>query len=201
MAIQKEFLLRYRDVGHLRFQIPARLCEQHAASVLCAQIKTISGVCRVNLYRNQQKLSIRYQESFCDFDTLIKSLWQLLSELEAQDSFTQQALTPSDRRPLLKKITRNRVSLWFNNKYVAAKETVQAAKILGKAAHNTPKGIFNLSEKAIIDFLNDILVLYLIKLHWARITQEWMLKPLRYRYEWMAVFYLFFLLVRSRKKK
>jgi hypothetical protein len=52
-----------------------------------------------------------------------------------------------------------------------------------------------------IDFFNDILVLFLIKLHWTNITQQWLLKPLKYRYEWMALFYMFFLLVRSRKKK
>ncbi|MDD1623545.1 MAG: hypothetical protein LUO94_02110, partial [Methylococcaceae bacterium] len=56
-------------------------------------------------------------------------------------------------------------------------------------------------EKAIIDFLNDILVIFLIRLHWNDITQNWLVKPLKYRYEWMALFYMFFLLVRSRKKK
>jgi len=56
-------------------------------------------------------------------------------------------------------------------------------------------------EKAVISFLNDILVLFLIKLHWNDITQKWLLKPFMYRYEWMALFYLFFLLVRSRKQK
>jgi hypothetical protein len=63
------------------------------------------------------------------------------------------------------------------------------------------KSLLNDPEKAIIDFFNDILVLYLIKLHWTRITKEWIPKPWAFRYQWMAIFYLFYLLMRSRRPK
>jgi hypothetical protein len=72
---------------------------------------------------------------------------------------------------------------------------------VGKIGTKGPKALFKDPEKATIDFLNDVLVLYLIKTHWTRITQEWLVKPIVHRYEWMAVFYLFFLLVRSRRPK
>jgi len=44
-------------------------------------------------------------------------------------------------------------------------------------------------------------VLFMIRLHWNNITQLWIVSPFKYRYEWMAVFYMVYLLVRSRKPK
>lgn len=58
-----------------------------------------------------------------------------------------------------------------------------------------------LKESTVIEFLNDALVLFLIKLHWHMITQHWLRQPWRYRYEWLAALYLIYLLVRSRRPK
>jgi len=49
MSIQKEFVLRYRDDGHVRFQIPARICHVDAAKAVTDGISGIDGVYRVNL--------------------------------------------------------------------------------------------------------------------------------------------------------
>jgi hypothetical protein len=56
-----------------------------------------------------------------------------------------------------------------------------------------------LTEKAITNFLNDLLAFYLIRVHWDLITQRWLREPLKYRNAWLTVFYLVFLLVRYRK--
>ena len=90
---------------------------------------------------------------------------------------------------------------WVKQKFGDAKETVQAAKVITKLGMKKPTAFMQDPEKAVIDFLNDILVIFLIRLHWDNITQHWLLKPLKHRYEWMALFYMFFLLVRSRRKK
>lgn len=201
MAIQKEFLLRYRHDGHVRFQIPSRLCEAAVAKLLSDNIAAIDGIYSVRLYRGQQKLSIRYDEYVCDFNLLAKRLSEVLSDLEQQGWFEAKAVVESGKLRLKNKLNQNRISRWFGEKYQAAQETAQAAKLLGKLGSKGPKALINDPEKAIIDFLNDILVLYLIRVHWTRITQEWLVRPFVYRYEWMAVFYLFFLLVRSRRKK
>ncbi len=58
-----------------------------------------------------------------------------------------------------------------------------------------------LKESTVVEFLNDALVLFLIKLHWHMITQHWLRQPWRYRYEWLAALYLIYLLVRSRRPK
>jgi hypothetical protein len=206
MSIQKEFVLRYQIDGHVRFQIPARICETTIAKAITDGILAINGVYRVNLYRKQQKLSIRFQESVCDFKTLARRLFDLLAELEKNGTFEQKTLVETGRISAWKarakaKLNSFKATRWAKEKYGDAKETVQAAKIITKLGMKKPKGFINDPEKAMIDFFNDILVLFLIKLHWTNITQQWLLKPLKYRYEWMALFYMFFLLVRSRKKK
>lgn len=201
MAIQKEFVLRYRHDGHVRFQIPAKLCETAVAKLISDHVAAIDGVYSVRLYRGQQKLSIRYDEQSLDFIALARRLSDVLGGLEKQGWFDSKAIVESRKRGFKHKLKTNRISRWFGEKYQAAQETAQAAKLLGKIGTQGPRALFNDPEKAIIDFLNDILVLYLIRVHWTRITQQWLVKPLAHRYEWMAVFYLFFLLVRSRRKK
>jgi hypothetical protein len=57
-----------------------------------------------------------------------------------------------------------------------------------------------LTEKAIINFLNDLVAFYLIKAHWDLISQRWLKEPLKYRNAWATVFYFVFLLVRYRKQ-
>jgi len=204
MSIQKEFVLRYRDNGHARFQIPQRLCNQQIAGLLTAGIANIQGVHSVTLFRRQNKLAIRFNAAACNFPSLAKQLFQVLAELEQQghlDASAVPALSKSKRPGLKQRFANSGIKRWFGDKYQAVKETAQAAKILGKLSTKGPKALIRDPEKATIDFLNDILALYLIKAHWTRITQEWLVRPLAYRYEWLAAFYLFFLLVRSRRKK
>ena len=206
MSIQQEFVLRYRTAGHIRFQIPSRVCEVTVANAITDGLLAIEGVYRVTLYRRQQKLSIRFQETVCDFNSLARQLYQLLADLE-QDSVFEPKTTATIRKPThswrAKAKTRFadfKATRWAKQKYTEAQETVQAAKIITKLGMKKPRAFINDPEKAAIDFFNDILVLFLIKLHWEDITQKWLIKPIKHRYEWMALFYMFFLLVRSRRK-
>lgn len=204
MAIQKHFVLRYREDGHLRFQIPPQACQPQVATLISTQIASIQGVNSVKLFRSQQKLAIRYQSAVCSFGDLAKQLFEVLAELEKQGCFSEQFAIASAKKAhggLKQRLKNSRINHWFSRKMAAAKETAQAAKIIGKLSSKGPKALFKDPEKATIDFLNDILVLYLIKTHWTRITQQWLIKPFVHRYEWLAVFYLFFLLVRSRRPK
>jgi len=204
MAIQKEFVLRYRNDGHVRFQMPSPACQPTVAALISDKLAAVNGVKAVKLYRGQGKLSIRYDEMVCSFSGLATQLFQILAELEQQGHFESKPLAEQAKKSVLgikKRLKRTRIGGWFNQKYQAGKETVQAAKIIGKLGTKGPKALIKDPEKATIDFLNDVLVLYLIKTHWTRITQEWLVKPIAHRYEWMAVFYMFFLLVRSRRPK
>jgi len=206
MSIQKEIVLRYQVEGHVRFQIPAQLCDAGVAKAVSDGISAIDGVYRVNLYRSQQKLSIRYQESVTDFKTLAKQLFALLNTLDTQGSLQPKPKEASSRFAPLKakasaKMDDFKLTRWAKAKYVETKETVQAATIITKLGLKKPTAFIKDPEKAIIDFLNDILVLFMIRLHWPAITQQWILRPLQYRYEWLALIYMVFLLVRSRTPK
>jgi hypothetical protein len=203
MSIQKEFVLRYRDDGHVRFQIPAQICNVDAAKAVTDCISGIDGVYRVNLYRSQQKLSIRFQESICDFKSLARQLFDLLAELEEKSALQPKPVAKSTlwKEKAKSRLDDFKVTRWAKEKYGDAKETVHAAKVITRLGMKKPKAFIKDPEKAIIDFLNDILVLFLLKLHWNEITKNWLIKPLKYRYEWIALFYMFFLLVRSRRKK
>ena len=204
MAIQKEFVLRYRADGHVRFQIPPRAAETQVAKLITDKISEIDGVTDVTLFRRSRKLTIRYNESVCDFIGLAKRMHAALTGLEQQGWFAPQAVvsvSKTSRFDLKTKFKASKLNRWFDTKMTTAKETAQAAKVLGKLGTKGPRALIKNPEKAIIDFLNDILVLYLIKVHWNRITQQWLVKPFVHRYEWLATFYLFFLLVRSRRSK
>ena len=203
MSIQKEFVLRYRADGHVRFQIPAGICHDDAAKAVTDGISNMDGVYRVQLYRNQQKLAIHFQESVCDFKVLARQLFDLLAELETTGALKPKPVSTSVlwKEKATSMLDGFKVTRWAKEKFGEAKETVQAAKVITRLGIKKPKAFMKDPEKAAIDFFNDILVLFLIKLHWNDITQHWLIKPLKHRYEWMALFYMFFLLVRSRKQK
>ena len=203
MSIQKEFVLRYREDGHVRFQIPARICNIDVAKRVTDGISGIDGVYRVNLYRSQQKLSIRFKETVCDFKSVAKQLFDLLSDLEKKGDLKPKPVSKSTlwKEKAKAKLDAFKPTRWVKEKFGDAKETVQAAKVITRLGMKKPTAFMKDPEKTVIDFLNDILVLFLIRLHWNDITQHWLLKPLKHRYEWMALFYMFFLLVRSRKQK
>jgi hypothetical protein len=203
MSIQKEFVLRYREDGHVRFQIPARICNIDVAKAVSDGISGIDGVYRVNLYRSQQKLSIRFKESVCDFKSVAKQLFDLLTDLEKKGELKPKSVSKSTlwKEKAKAKLDAFKPTRWAKEKFGDAKETVQAAKVITRLGMKKPTAFMKDPEKTVIDFLNDILVLFLIRLHWNDITQHWLLKPFKHRYEWMALFYMFFLLVRSRKQK
>ena len=203
MSIQKEFVLRYREDGHVRFQIPARICNIDVAKAVTDGISGIDGVYRVNLYRGQQKLSIRFKESVCDFKSVAKQLFDLLADLEKKGDLKPKPVSKSTlwKEKAKAKLDAFKPTRWAKEKFGDAKETVHAAKVITRLGMKKPAAFMKDPEKTVIDFLNDILVLFLIRLHWNDITQHWLLKPFKHRYEWMALFYMFFLLVRSRKQK
>ena len=95
MAIQKEFILRYRSEGHLRFQIPQRATHEQVAQLIVDKITAIEGVESVRLFRRSKKMVIRYREDLCGFIELAKQLHVALASLEQQGWFTPQAVTES----------------------------------------------------------------------------------------------------------
>ncbi len=199
MSIQRQFIVRHREDGYVRFQIPDVCVRADLAQALVDEIAHVDGVYRVQIFRNSHKLVIRFQETVCDFRELARRLYQIIGELAIDKRFGRMMEVSGDKKPLGQRLKNLKLSRWINEKYTAGRETVQAAKIIGRVGMKGSKALIRAPEKAIIDFLNDVLTLYLIKLHWNNITQEWIPRPFVHRYEWMATFYMFYLLIRSRR--
>lgn len=200
MAIQKQFVLRYRKEGHVRFEIPVQFCDVDLAEKMTEKLLARDGVYSVKIFRSQKKLSIRYQEAFCDFSEVTRLLFQVVADLEKQASRIGR-VQKAGKAEGQGNDERLGITGWFSRKYGDAKETLQAARILTKAGLSQKRKLINDPEKALIDFFNDVLALFLIRLHWDHITKDWIPRPFKHRYEWLAVFYMIFLLMRSRRPR
>jgi hypothetical protein len=140
-------------------------------------------------------LSIRYIEGVTDFQAIARALFKIVTGLD----FSAPKLA-SGNGEITQQEPAQGVTGWAQAKYQEAKETATAMGIVLKAAtRGKPIGLSPDKEKFAMEFLTDILVLFLIRLHWHMITTEWLRKPWTYRGEWMATFYLIFLLVRSKR--
>ncbi|GFO72388.1 hypothetical protein BJAS_P2591 [Bathymodiolus japonicus methanotrophic gill symbiont] len=202
MSIQKEITLRYKSSGHVRFQIPERLCSDEVASFIANAINNFDGVYRVNLFRNKQKLSIRYTEENLTRQELVQQLIQLLTGLEKKGFFKPKPDTAKTSRLSSKlKFPNWKGTDWAKDKYTETKETAKAISILAKLGLKKKTEILTNPEKTLITFFNDVLVLFLIKVHWKLISKKWILAPLKYRYQWLTIFYLMFLFIRSKTPK
>ncbi len=197
-TLAREIVVRYRGTGHVRFAIPAVLCAEPFATSIEESLLRQTGVYRVTLYRRQGKLSVFYDPHACELHDVARGLHGALGgldKLKAQESASvsmAQRLRAANPMP------------WFKAQTERAKVKVEEwrfkAKLLKQiiAYHPQMQNVF--SERAVTNFLNDLVVFYLIKVHWDLITQKWLKQPFKYRNAWLTSFYLVFLLVRYRKQ-
>jgi len=199
MPIQQEIILRYKSSGHVRFQIPERLCTSEIATFISDAILQIDGIYQVNLFRNKKKLAIRFVNESLSFQELNTELLSLLVDLENKDFFVEKP-KPAKTTRIKNTLSKWKGTLWAKDKYTETKETAQAIGILAKLGLKKKPEILRNPEKTLITFFNDVLILFLVKTHWKLITKKWLLEPLKYRYQWLTVFYLMYLFIRSKNK-
>ena len=195
MSIAKQIFIRHRAEGHLRFAVPQALCQPQAAQQLEKELRQAEGIYRVDLYRRQRKLSIRYIEGVTHFKAVIRAVYEALAKIEAPPTSCTSSMAMAEDEL-------DETEGWLKSKYQEAKETITALGIVTRGASKAKPLLLNPEkEKFAIEFFTDILVLYLIKLHWHMIMGHWIRNPWQYRSEWMATIYMIFLLVRSKKPK
>jgi hypothetical protein len=196
MTIQQQIVLRHRSEGHIRFDVPEILCAPELGARLVEKLRAFEGIYRVDLYARQGKLSIRYMETACDFGAVARRLYALVRELcaalnlrpakvSAPQTTERQANAPVPVR-------------WVRDKLQEAWETLVAAGIVIRRSFGFAGGALSNRPRWMTEFLNDLLMLYLIKIHWHSILSLWLPNPWQYRYEWAATFYLIYLSVQSR---
>ncbi|CUW41048.1 protein of unknown function [Magnetospirillum sp. XM-1] len=191
--------VRHRSKGHVRFDLPEPLCTPQAALVLAGGLEGMEGVYRVHVFSGQGKLSIRWFEDVCTLADIARLLAGLVGEAVDLDQVPpapgEEPVEPSwlDRLKAAAPVRAMR------QRYddLKAKADVVRQIVAIKTGKPIPGGV-DLQEW-IIHFLNDLVAFYLIRQHWDRIVGQWLPRPWAFRYQWMTVIYLTFLLVRYRK--
>jgi hypothetical protein len=187
--LARRVTLRHRAPGHLRFALPAELCEPGAAPRLEAAVQALPGVRRARVARGSRRLAIHYLDTLADAGTIARGLLAAVQTIEGLPACCRREPPEEGRVP----------RGWLHGKVQEARETLTAARLIatGQIKHALPW--LPEPEKLIGEFFLDALVLYLIRVHWHRITQDWLVSPWRYRYEWLAVTYLMYLFVKSKR--
>lgn len=198
VRLQDRVLLRHRADGHLRFQLPGELLSPAAAEAIESGLREVEGVYRVIVYRGAGKLSVRFQETVCGLKEVALALDAILDELAAAGLEPKPG--PEEAKPPLKE----RVGAFLRLDRLKAKAEEMKAKAgiaaaVISARSNLPIKLPANMEGWTINFLNDLVAFYLIKVHWNLILQQWVKQPFKYRNAWLTVFYLTFLMVRYRK--
>lgn len=186
----------HRAAGYLRLELPAELCGAAAATAIENGLRSLPGVSQATVDRPWQRLSVRHDAALCTAPQIAHHLFSLLADLPLEAPAAEAsvenaesaaaAATPFGLQPLL-----DRLQQLLGLAEPAPDGSLQARlqPVLASA----------LTEKAIYNFLNDLVAFYLVKTHWELITKRWIKTPLAYSNAWMTVFYLVFLLVRYRK--
>jgi len=205
--LARRIVVRHRGAGYLRLELPVEACHPTAAIAIDAVLHRVAGVYRVTFYAAQRRLVVSYDAHVCtaaDVARALKGCLHALPEGEAGSvpvTMPRHAVAPLAAKlaPALHDATgqarrafaRLRQGIEALSQPKAAPGSLQA-KLQPMLANA-------LTEKAIINFLNDLVAFYLVKVHWELISQRWLKNPVKHADAWLATFYLMFLLVRYRK--
>jgi hypothetical protein len=194
--------VRHREPGHVRFDLPEALRSPEAAAVLAGGLEAIEGVYRVTVFRGAGKLSVRWFEDVCRLSDIARVLAGLVGEavdLEPPPPAAGEAPAGDGRAGWLARLRQVGPVRAVRARYddLRAKAEVLGKIVAIKTGKPAPSG--GDVQEWVIHFLNDLVAFYLIRQHWDRIIGQWLPRPWTFRYQWMTVFYLTFLLVRYRK--
>lgn len=189
--------LRHTGSGHLRFALPAQLCTAEAAGRIERGLVLREGVYRARVFRQNGKLSVRFREEAVSAGDVSKHLVEVVDSLppEALIEPVAEAKAPRERSlsPALAVLLK---------KALAQAQARQAASANpGNPGSAGAAGFFidKATEQKAMTVLNEIVLFYLIRLHWDIIANRLIKKPFANIGPWSALTYLLFLYVRHKK--
>ncbi|MDP2823554.1 MAG: hypothetical protein Q8O52_12875 [Sulfuritalea sp.] len=205
--LARRIVVRHREAGYLRLELPAEICHVAAAAAIEAALRQVAGVYRVTLYPAQHRLAVSFDAHACNAADVARALKGCLGVLPPASAITPEH-APGEHRvaaltgkmsPALHDAARQarRAFDQLRHRIDALRRPKAAPGSL--RARLQPMLANALTEKAIINFLNDLVAFYLVKVHWELISQRWLKDPVKHANAWLTVFYLMFLLVRYRK--
>jgi hypothetical protein len=201
-----QVVLRRREPGYLRFDLPRGLGAGAAAALIRKRLEALEGVYRVSLYAAYDKLAVRFHPAVCDAARVARALAEGLGAVEAGglapgcEQCVREAREQERASGLKARVLELRPVRWARAKLQEMRQTATALQQLSRSRFKQVPAFLEHPERTAHEFLTDILVLYLIKVHWDRITHQWLRAPFAHRYEWLAAFYLTYLMVRSRRQ-
>jgi hypothetical protein len=205
-SLTRQVVLRHRAEGYLRFDLPQGLATGAAAATIRRELEALEGVYRVSFHPAYDKLAIRFHPVACDLPRIARALSNGLAKVEAeglQPGCAHCVARQADESPpsgLKARVMNLGPVRWARAKAQEMRQTTAALRQLSLTRFKKVPAVLQDPGKAFHEFLTDVIVLYLIRTHWDRITQQWLRAPFRYRYEWLAVFYLTYLWVRARQR-
>lgn len=205
--LARRILVRHREEGYLRLELPPEICHAPAAVSIETALRGVPGVYRINFYAAQRRLAVSFDAHGCAVTDVARALRASLGALPeaeahaaaAPDSTPAAAPLAGRINPALEDAART-----ARQAFRRLREQIEGLR-RPKAAPGSlqaklqPMLANALTEKAIINFLNDLVAFYLVKVHWELISQRWLKEPVKNANAWLTVFYLMFLLVRYRK--
>ncbi len=205
--LARRIVVRHRETGYLRLELPPEICHAAAVAAIDGALRRVAGVYRVNLYAAQYRLAVNFDRHVCTAADVARALRACLVGLpEAEAPAAAAPAGAPAAVPLAGRInpalddaarTARRAFARLRRKLEGLRRPKAAPGSL--QAKLQPMLANALTEKAIINFLNDLVAFYLVKVHWELISQRWLKDPVKHANAWLTVFYLMFLLVRYRK--
>lgn len=199
--LMRSVRVRHRAPGHVRFDLPETLRTPAAAALLEAGLRQQEGVYRVTVFTGAGKLSIRWAEEVCGLAEVVRRLAAVVADIAdgAVAAVTLPVPVAGAGGTLLERVRNAAPVARLRARYhdLKAKAVVLNQIVALKTGRKVPMP-FDAKDWA-LHFANDLVVYYLIRVHWDRIVRLWLPRPWTYRYQWATVVYLVFLLVRFRK--
>ena len=193
--LARQIVVLQREAGFLRLELPALLCSGGHAARIESALASLAGVSSAAVDAAWRRISIRYDAAVLSACAVARSLFAILQDLPdamtaATDAAgTAEAATATGGAGLQPVLDQLRSTLLPAEAPAAGSLQARFQPLVESA----------LTEKAVINFFNDIVAFYLIKVHWELITKRWLQNPLAHSNAWLTVFYFVFLLIRYRK--
>ena len=192
-----------RDAGFLCLELPLELCADGPVDRVERGLREHPAVTRCGVDRHRQQLTIHYLADAASAGEVARHLFSLLpgdcppAAMAAPEAAALAAeehvpgALPDFQWSIQPLLDRVRGLLIPPGTPPEGSLKARLQPVLESA----------LTEKAIVNFFNDIVAFYLIKTHWELITRRWLQNPVLHRNAWLTTFYLVYLLVRYRKTK
>lgn len=175
--------LRYQGVGHLRVQIPTGLCQDPAREALIRGLRRIEGVYRVDVYARDGKLSIRYLDPIVSPSDIVAAIDALIEHRSSAPS-PAAAVAPDGSQAGTASI---RPAAWARGKLRELRETLLAFRILLARTAASRGGSGTLAAGLLRAAATDAAIVFLARSLWKPVFSQWVRRPWRHRYQWLAV--------------